>query len=196
MYTAFLDTIPVIGSATFSGFSYTEQRLDEFYFNYMSGPEYSKLFDVVKLLLVLSHGQASVERGFSVNKEVEVENLKMRSIVAQRLICDHVNSVGGVMNVDINPKLLMSASAARTKYEAYLNDEKLKRQTEQEQRKRKDVMDSVDKVKEQRNRLKTDIDSLIKSADDLSEKAEVTGNLTFISKANSFRRTSKEKQVQ
>jgi hypothetical protein len=57
-------------------------------------------------------------------------------------------------------------------------------------------MDSVDKVKEQRNRLKTDIDSLIKSADDLSEKAEVTGNLTFISKANSFRRTSKEKQVQ
>ncbi len=107
-----------------------------------------------------------------------------------------MNSVGGVMNVDINPKLLMSASAARTKYEAYLNDEKLKRQTEQEQRKRKDVMDSVDKLKEQRKRLKTDIDSLIKSADDLSEKAEVTGNLTFISKANSFRRTSKEKQVQ
>ena len=34
-----------------------------------------ELWKVVKLLLALSHGQATVERGFSSNKEVMVENL-------------------------------------------------------------------------------------------------------------------------
>ena len=40
------------------------------------------------MIMVLSHGQATVERGFSINKEVEVENLKQENIVAQRIVCD------------------------------------------------------------------------------------------------------------
>ena len=42
-----------------------------------------KLWKVVKLLLALSHGQTTVERGFSSNKEVMVENLAQHSLVAQ-----------------------------------------------------------------------------------------------------------------
>ena len=41
-------------------------------------------------------------RGFSVNKEVEVENLKEHTLVAQRIVCDHVNSVGGVLKVELS----------------------------------------------------------------------------------------------
>ena len=67
----------------------------------MNTDPYQKLFKVVQLLLVLSHGEASVERGFSVNKEVEVENLANQSLVAQRLVCDHINAVGGILNVPI-----------------------------------------------------------------------------------------------
>ncbi|GBM74427.1 Beta-mannosidase [Araneus ventricosus] len=44
------------------------------------------------MLLLLSHGQATVEKGFSVNKKVEVENMKELSDVSQRLICDYINS--------------------------------------------------------------------------------------------------------
>ena len=55
-----------------------------------------ELWKVVKLLLALSHGQATVERGFS-NKEVMVENLAQHSLAAQRVICDHVRSEGGVL---------------------------------------------------------------------------------------------------
>ena len=37
----------------------------------MAGKDvYSKLWNVVRMLLVLSHGQAAVERGFSINKQV------------------------------------------------------------------------------------------------------------------------------
>ena len=67
----------------------------------MNTDPYQKLFKVLQLLLVLSHGEASVERGFSVNKEVEVENLANQSLVAQRLVCDHINAVGGILNVSI-----------------------------------------------------------------------------------------------
>lgn len=64
-------------------------------------PSLSRVWNVVKILLVLSHGQASVERGFSINKELIVENQRERSLVAQRLIVDHVRSVGGVTKVEI-----------------------------------------------------------------------------------------------
>lgn len=56
---------------------------------------------------MLSHGQASVERGFSVNKEIEVENLPEHSLVAQRTICDYVEVVSGVLRLagrDHEPK--------------------------------------------------------------------------------------------
>ena len=38
-----------------------------------------------------------------------------------------------------------------------------------------------------------DIDGLIKSADNLAEKTELTGNISFVTQSNSFGRTSKEK---
>ena len=38
-------------------------------------------WSVVKLLLLVSHGQSTVNRGFFVNKEVAVENLSERSFM-------------------------------------------------------------------------------------------------------------------
>jgi hypothetical protein len=44
--------------------------------------------------------------------------------------------------------------------------------------------------------MNKDIDSLTKSADVLYEKAESSGNLTYVAKANAFRKSSKEKSVE
>lgn len=50
-------------------------RVYTFYFNRLANmADLKELWKVVKLLLALSHGQATVERGFS-NKEVMVEKL-------------------------------------------------------------------------------------------------------------------------
>jgi len=55
-----------------------------------------------------------VERGFSVNKQVEIDNLSEEAFVAKRLICDHVTAVGGLQNIDTsNMQLLLAASSAR-----------------------------------------------------------------------------------
>ena len=70
-YGHFLDQIPVIGSEQFVGFSHQSEhnRVDEFFMRLMQGEEkYSQLLTVIKLIMVLSHDQASVERGFSINK--------------------------------------------------------------------------------------------------------------------------------
>jgi len=46
-------------------------------------------------------GQATVEQGFSINKQVETENLSEESVVAKRTICNYVTYVGGIEHVDV-----------------------------------------------------------------------------------------------
>ena len=96
----FLDRIPVFGSERFANFQSAEDRVCTLFCECMANESYKSLFSDVKVILILSHEQAAVERGFSVNKELEVENLKEHTLVAQRIVCDHVNSVGGVLKVE------------------------------------------------------------------------------------------------
>ena len=57
--------------AKFSSFKSGEDRLDSFLSEILQMQvEYQDLWLTRQLLLTLSHGQATVERGFSVNKEV------------------------------------------------------------------------------------------------------------------------------
>lgn len=80
-------------------------RVYKLFYEHMAGNKQPvQVWSVVKLLLLMSHGQATVGRGFSVNKEVAVENLKERSFIAQRIIRDHIESVGGLPNVQISKK--------------------------------------------------------------------------------------------
>ena len=52
-----------------------------------------------------------MERGFSVNKEVETCNLPEDSLEAQRLICNKVGGCGGVIKVPLTKELLASAAS-------------------------------------------------------------------------------------
>ena len=99
-YEAFLDNIPQAGSDDFSSFSWRMDRLDDFLLPLVKG-QFDKLVPVLRILLILSHGQAAVERGFSVNNELEVENLQERSLVAQRLVCEYVKLHGGASQVPL-----------------------------------------------------------------------------------------------
>ena len=53
---------------------------------------FNKLVDIVKFVLILSHGQPSVKWGFSANKNLLVENLQESSLIAQHLVLDHINA--------------------------------------------------------------------------------------------------------
>ena len=55
--------------------------------------KYEDLWSEMKLCFILSHGNASVESGFSVSKHLLVENLLEESLVSQRVICDSIKPV-------------------------------------------------------------------------------------------------------
>ena len=131
-------------------------------------------------------------RGFSVNKGVEVENLKKHTLVAQRIVCDHVNSVGGVLKVELSKSLLLSVKMSRQRYEKYLDQEKQKKKPEQERSKRKCVLEEIDEIKKKK-RIDAEIKSLNETADELCTKAEATAKLTFVTQANALRRSAKGK---
>jgi len=127
-YSEFIQDI-VSQVSQFPGFDPASCRVDKLFRDRLANsPSYAKLWAVVKIVMLLSHGQATVERGFSINKEVESYNLQEDTFTARRLLRDHVNAVGGILNVDVaNKQLQVSAAGARQKYLAYLDDEKKKK---------------------------------------------------------------------
>ena len=63
------------------------------------------------MVLILSHGNAAVESGFSVNKELLVENMEEDTIVAQRIVFDAIRVSGMyVTKIDISNKMIVSRS--------------------------------------------------------------------------------------
>jgi len=193
-YNSFLDTGLQNDRQECVDFHPGSGRVDELFHRLMANKdEYSKLWYVVKLLLLISHGQATVERGFSVNKQIMVENMKEKSFVAQRAICDHISNVGGVLNVKMTKQLMMSCAGARQKYYMYLDEEKRKEKSHNQSLKRKTVNDELDDLKKKRKMVEDQVKSLQKSADEFAEKAETKGNLNWIVKSNSLRRTAKDK---
>lgn len=171
-------------------------RVDTLLYEHMAGDkQLAKVWSVVKLLLLMSHGQATVERGFSVNKEVAVENLTERSLIAQRIINDYIVSVGGLANVKISKQLLMSSAGARQKYLSYLDEQKKIQVSQEKMLKRKSTMEEIDRLKKKKRQFETDVEALLKSADEFADKAEDSRNLTFIAESNSLWRSAKDKMT-
>ena len=188
--------VPSSSPSEFNDYDPNNDRLDSFLYLHMGQKRsYQSLWKVVADLLILSRGQASVERGFPVNKQLEVENLQEWSFISQRLAQDHVLSVGGVLAVSISKPLLLSAAGARQKYSLYLHEQKRKKISEGVKLKRKELVNELDECKKKRRHLEADVDSLVKSADEFAQKAEDTGKLVWITKSNSLRRTAKEKEM-
>ncbi|GBM09196.1 hypothetical protein AVEN_226703-1 [Araneus ventricosus] len=73
-----------------------------------------------KICFIFSHGNASVERGFSVNKTMLVENLKKQSLINHRRAYDGIKSLRGVENVSITKRMLLAVRGAKHRYRAGL----------------------------------------------------------------------------
>jgi hypothetical protein len=83
------------------------------------------------LVLILSHGNAAVESGFSINKDMLVENLMEDSLIGQRMVYDGIQKAGGVLSVNIDKNMIHSVRAARTRWEETIQKSKTAREHEQ-----------------------------------------------------------------
>ncbi|KAM7287755.1 uncharacterized protein ISCGN_031446 [Ixodes scapularis] len=167
------------------------ERLDSFFVRLLKHDAlFSQLWAVVKLLLLLSHGQASVERGFSINKQVAVENLAELSYISQRVICEAVKSHGGLLNVPISKELKASVRQARHRYAAYLDEQKKQALSRHAASKREELEQELDKMHGRKSKLQKTLKCLLESADRFSEEAEAKNDLTYLVKANSKQKRS------
>ena len=93
-FLEFIDYDLKVNIVKFENFSANDDNLDDFYFRFIGIEKYKELSFLVKIVLTLSHGQASVERSFSLSKSVLNHTISEDSIVAKRVIRDHMLSNG------------------------------------------------------------------------------------------------------
>ena len=116
-------------------FKRKEERLDTFWINLLDNiDEECKSFrKVLKMTLILSHGNANIERGFSVNAECLVENMLEETLVGHRVIYDSVSALGGIAKVPITKKLILEARNAHSRYQEALKKKKIENKNGEEQ---------------------------------------------------------------
>ena len=199
-FALFVNETVVSAKSDFAHFDYMKQRLDQFYAQKLKKcSRFQNLWPFFRRLLMLSHGQASVERGFSVNKEIDQENLTELSVIAQRQVIDHVNHVGGILNVQLSKKLIYSASSASKRYNAFLEETRKSKSEEEAVQRRKKILDQIHDLKNRKRKLEEDSASLVTSADNLAEEAEIKNGSAahdLVVRSNSYRRTAKEKTAE
>ena len=74
----------------FSSFDEETTWLDHFYFKIIMVGRSEVLSFILKIILIMSHGQASVERGFSLNDSMKQTNIAPETIISKRLIKGYI----------------------------------------------------------------------------------------------------------
>ena len=145
--------------------------------NTLGAPKYEKLSKVLKYVLVLPHGNADVERGFSVNSSVVTEDrpqLTELTISSLRFVKDYVKNCGSVTNVVISKDMITAARGAHQKYVQRIADEK------EEEKKRLQQLqeDETEKLKAEleKEKLEQDAKSLKKKRKDLEEEEKLVSS--------------------
>jgi hypothetical protein len=127
-FEAFIKSATTINKDSFLQFDYLKDRVDEFLNPFLnSNKEFTSFWQICKIIFTLSHSQCAVERGFSVNKELLVENLQEMSLIAQRIVYDQLTATKqNVHTFKISNDLIKSCKAARSKYMLQLDEKESK----------------------------------------------------------------------
>jgi hypothetical protein len=201
-YEDFLATVVEMNKEVFKEFDFTTTRIDEFFTFHMYGKKkFDQLWKVTIFICVISHGQADIERGFNVNKEVLVENLAEESMISQRLVYDQLRATGEkIPTIKISRELVISCKSAYRKYQQSLEEKRESAASADSSvsNKRKLKMEEVLTVK----RKKTEVEKVIKTLSldiekvsiEASNKKDFESMKLALEKANSYRVALKTRQ--
>ena len=116
-------------SDEFLCFKKEEARFDVFLWRYIGAKsQFSKVRNVLSMSLILSHGQGQVEHGFSANKLLLDVNIQNETLLAQRIVHDHM--AGEKMKLhdfQMTKRLMKLVKDARKSYFLYLKEKGLKK---------------------------------------------------------------------
>ncbi len=198
-YKSFLEMVVQPNVDKFRNFNFKKDRFDTFMYSFLGGNnDYKLLWKITLFVSILSHGQATIERGFNVNKDVVVENLTKESICCQRLVYDFLKGIENLYEVKTPRELILSCKSAHQRYTTYLTEKKGEQVQSEASNKRKMKMDEVLQVK----RARTDLDKAIVTIKNDIEKycVQAATEESFetmkaeLEKANALRETLKKKE--
>lgn len=96
----------------------------------------------------------------------------------------------------LTKELISYCASARSRYQAHLEEEKKKRETEENSKKRKYVEEDLKELKQKKKSIREICISLENDEDRMAEQAESSGGskmATLITESNSLRRRAKDK---
>ena len=157
--------------------------------------DYSEFCNILELVLVLSHGQADIERGFSLNENLLKQNMEALTITSRRIITDYLLCNETKINTCTIPsKMLESVQLSRQKYEVYLQENKSKIKQDEKRKQISLIEEDIGRISERIELVYKTVSLLYDKLMLLVEKAENDNNMSFISKANAMKRESSVKK--
>lgn len=120
-------------------------RIDKFWMMVIGDKKgYENVKKFVKFVCILFHGNASLERGFSDNSSLLVENVTETSLIALRTVHDAIKVAGGVGAVNITKQLIHCFRNAHSRYSEALEEKKAaEKSAKEDHRKRKEVKEKL-----------------------------------------------------
>ena len=155
-------------------FDWNKERLDVFDHKAIgSKEEFKEIWGVFLIVFILSHGNARVESGFSVNADMLVENLKEESLIAQCRVYNSMVASEGVLNVNIISGMLTYARQSHSRYQECLKKCEKRPQTKRKRPKReKELLSKV--LKEKRSKIKETAQQKLKDVDRVISELKVS----------------------
>ena len=152
------------------------------------------LLFVVNLILTLSHGQVSVEHGFSLNANIMKTNMSPESLTAKRILQDHMlANMLKPYTIEITRPVVQAFRSHRQKYEVHLEEEKKKKQTCEAEVRAMHIAADIEKLIELQNKNKT-VEIMEKEVIECLEKAEQNNDtcMSYVIKHNGLKSKSEE----
>lgn len=152
-----------------SEFKHESERLDFFYSSLMDqNTNYQNLFIFVKNVLIMSHGNATVESGFSINKAMLIENMQEKSVIALRTVYDAVSNAGGLFKVDVTKQMILAARNAHNYYHEELKAKKLiEQESEDLASKKKRAAEEIKELRAKKMKIQQETEKKIAELDGL-----------------------------
>jgi len=185
-YKAFIIEVQKYHKDEFVAYN-SEQGLDSFLYGCIGEkPEYSKLWEAFKMLLILSHGQSCVQTGFSDNKDILSNNKQDETLISYQMAYDGIKNQDGPMEDSVKKELLLSCQHAHARYQSCLNHKKKTEAVSQKEKRKKGVQEELQSSRK-KERLEKMVQELTKEADKLALETETKHKMDLLVKSSAMR---------
>ena len=194
-YSDLLAALTQQNSEKTKSFDCNDNRLDDFFFNESAFKMPTELQSVLKLILVLSHEQANVERGFNVNNIVLNVNGSEKSVVSRKLIIDHMQKNNLLPStIELTNKLIRSVKTARQRYQLDPEQQKKNAKHDEGNQHLEILSSEIKDVIQKKLLLLEACENLDQEFVNIISEAEKKNDIRLVMKGNGLKRKGEEKR--